>query len=187
MRILLDMDEVITDFTQGALILHGFSVEDLEKVRTPGSWDINTPLGLTPGQFWRPINEAGEQFWTDLEPLPWAHEVVDIVESLFPEEWYIASSPSWQIDSRTGKIKWLQNFFGKQFDRFVLTPHKHLMAHSGSVLIDDRDYNVEKFREAGGHSIVFPTRGNSLHLKSQDPMTHLITELETLLEKQGAE
>lgn len=175
-RILLDMDEVLVDFVGGALRAHGWSRYDFYKRHTPGSWAIERTMGLTAKQLWEPINAAGEQFWLDLEPLLWASDVVELVES-FTADWHVISSPSRCPTSYTGKVVWLKRYFGTDFDRFALTPHKQIFANPSAVLIDDRDSNRDEFIAAGGRAITFPSLHNRLY-REPDPVNYVTRELE---------
>ncbi len=175
-HILLDMDEVICDWERGALAIHGWTQEAYERIRLAGRWDMTKPLGLTLDEFWQPIHDAGEQFWIDLKPLPWAHKVVDLVKSV-TDDWFVISTPSREPSSYAGKIIWLRHFFGSRFDKFELTTRKHLFAQSGVVLIDDKEQNINEFRAAGGQGILFPTRGNAHYAISKDPVNYLALSL----------
>lgn len=186
LTVLIDMDEVLADFVGGACRIHGTTKAELFKVQEPGSWDISRPLGtiirreMSDVDFWNPINTAGEDFWSGLERLSGAIHVLDLVKSITPD-WYIVSAPSHCHTSHVGKIKWLKKQFGEEFNRFVLTPHKHLFAKPGVVLIDDREENVRKFIRAGGEALVYPTIGNSLHGYRDDPVGYLAMSLGTPL------
>lgn len=177
--ILLDMDEVLTDFVGGACRLHGVSREEVDELRAQmGTWYVEPVLTLLLNRriqaedFWKPIHEQGEGFWTGLELLPWAHELIEYVKSL-QIDWHIVTSPSRCPSSYSGKVKYLKRMFGSHFDRFVISPHKHLLAKPGVVLIDDREENIEKFIKAGGDGLVFPSAGNKFHKLSQDPVAHI--------------
>lgn len=185
--VLVDMDEVLCDFISGACRIHGTTKDRLHEEVRPGTWDISGPLGtiigrrLHPDAFWSPIHLAGEGFWTSLQPLPEAIHIVDLLTDLVGVDWYVVSAPSRCHSSHTGKIKWLRNWLGAEFDRFVLTPHKYLFAKENVILIDDRDENVEKFRAAGGVGIVYPTIGNSLHEHRNNALDNLADTLQSVL------
>jgi hypothetical protein len=51
-----------------------------------------------------------------------------------------------------------------------LTPHKEIFAMPGVALVDDRDDNVRKFRDAGGEAVLLPALHNSAHCLRRDPM-----------------
>lgn len=187
--ILLDADEVIFDFVAGSARSHGIEPDALNSHRTPGVWDISGPLGelaigrpFTPEEFWAPINYGREEFWENLDLLPWFKELVEFVEE-HSSEWHIVSAPSKCPTSYNGKVRAFKKVFGNDFDRFILTPHKSLFAKSNTILIDDRDENVEKFIQAGGQGIVFPTIGNSRHAHRDFPISRLEISLVRLLEQ----
>lgn len=177
-RLLLDMDEVLVDFIQGACEAHGVTRKYLETRRPFGAWSIQGPLGLNEDQFWVPINAMGAKFWEDLNSLPWADELLAVAEKLFPSEWYLCSAPSKCIHSYTGKVTWIKNKLGTDFDRFFISPHKELLAGPGKILLDDRESNVRAFRENRGLGVVFPSKGNSFYYSANDPMPTVTAELE---------
>jgi 5'(3')-deoxyribonucleotidase len=175
------MDEVLTDFVGGCLKAHGMSRIEFNSRHKLGEWDMSAALGIEfPGRIWEPIDKLGEAFWTGLEPLPWISELLKLVEK---DDWWIVSSPSSsplreaRLQSHTGKMRWLYDYFGNDFNRFVPTPHKFLLANFRSVLIDDREANLDTFREHGGCGIVFPTRHNSLYRFESQPLTHVEKQL----------
>lgn len=190
--VLIDMDEVLVDFVGGACRIHGTSRERMEAERNAGSlgiWDISSPLGYATGlgramtlsEFWKPIHDAGETFWRDLQPTPWLGQLVDIVETAFgPESWHVISAPSRLTESYTGKVRWLKSYFGPGFDRFAITPHKHLFARDNRVLVDDRESNCDAFSREGGQSILFPSRGGPLWAYADNPLSFVEYQLKQL-------
>lgn len=192
--LLLDMDEVICDFIGGACRIHGVTREQFEAVRKPGEWAMNEPLEalkrlsgpISQTEFWKPIHEAGAAFWRGLHSLPWAEEIYVWLHHRGLQlgddfEWHLISAPSIHPSSYEGKVHWIKKRFGGDFTRFALTPHKELFARPNTVLVDDREENLSKFREAGGKGIIFPSRGNSLHALSADPVSFVLPQLEKLL------
>lgn len=169
-RVLVDMDEVLVDFTGGALRVHGVEREKFQRGRRLGEWDVTKHLGMTHEEFWRPLTELGEIFWMGLQPLPWARALVEVLQEY---DWYIVSSPAWEPSSVSGKVRWLRRFFGHDFDSYVLTQHKELLANSSTLLIDDRTTTIDRFRDAGGVVILFPSLGNALHRMADEPVTYV--------------
>lgn len=187
MRILLDLDEVLADFVGGAAKVWGTTKEELEKVWVLGTWHMDPALATVLGktvaemedEFWGPI-DGHPEFWSELEPLPWSGELIDLVSSL-TDDWFIVSSPRNLECCRLGKERWIKRVFGKAFDRFHLTPYKHTLAMRDTVLIDDSDDNVKVFRaNFGAYGIVFPKINNSLHAQRNDPMKHVRSTLKYL-------
>lgn len=183
--ILLDMDEVLVDFIGGACQVFDITRQQLEEARPNNQWDIVSVIGcciqtnLTIEAFWEEIHGYGKDFWIDLKPLPWAEELMSLIRET-TDSWYIVSAPSNCHSSYTGKIKWLKNYFGKEFDKFVLTPHKHLLAKSDRLLIDDRLENVCGFLHNGGNALLFASTGNKLYPYADDPVRHLSDSLDEI-------
>jgi 5'(3')-deoxyribonucleotidase len=176
MRILLDLDEVLADFVGGACKAWGCTKEQVEEHWELGQWDIRYPLSKALGRtevmsselFWTRINNS-EAFWVGLKPTPWMEELWAFCQCL-SDDIHIVSAPSRCESSYFGKVKWLRNQFGQNFSNFALTPYKHIFAGPDVILIDDRDENVEAFRKAGGHGLVFPRIHNSLYVFKDDPL-----------------
>lgn len=178
--ILLDMDGVLCDFVGGACKAHGWTRDQLEAAWPPGRYGMAAGMGLTPEEFWAPINSKGEEFWSDLEPMHWFQELIDLVEQLVSDNWYVVTAPSRHPDCFSGKAVWIKWHRGTLFNRLVITNHKHLLAKPGALLIDDREATIDKFVAAGmGRSdgILFPARHNSLHHYRTYPIEYLETIL----------
>lgn len=158
-HIFVDMDGVLADFVKAALALHDRS-EALETWPL-GEFNMAKVLGISTRQFWDKIDSAGTGYWSDLERYSWCEELVSNVVEHAPMA--ILSSPSLSPDCAAGKLEWLQNFFGRGFRDFLIGPQKHLCARPDAVLIDDSDRNVDRFREHGGHAVLFPQPWNSNH------------------------
>ncbi len=189
--ILIDMDEVLVDFIGGAAKALGLSREAVMNERKVNEWSITRALRVlldepefNDDKMWDVINGVGVGFWEELEPLPWIHDVLEVVQS-HTADWHIATAPSRCDTSYTGKVRWLKNYFGPTFDRFVITPHKNLYARPSSILIDDRARNIDRFIDvdcqrplsARGFGVVFPTKGNPFHEYVADPIPYLARSL----------
>lgn len=186
-RILLDMDEVIADFIGGACRAWGVSKDAVLSAWEPGIWDMQPPLTkaldlpelMTVDQFWLPLNTVA--FWEGLDRLPSALPIIELVTSV-TKDWHVVTAPSRSPSSYTGKVLWLKKLFGERFDRFAITPHKYIFAGENTCLIDDRESNLEEFKEhGGGHAILFPAHHNRLHGKASDPVAHVYEELQRIL------
>lgn len=171
--IYLDMDEVAADFTGGVCRLFGISRAQLEANRNPGEWYIPPAISLATGCnvdyecVGAEIAKWGSKFWSNLSMLPMATEIFNTVEKIDPE-WCFLSTPWYHhgnhIPSTAGKIEWLHQHFGEDFDRYILTGKKKRCAHVGAILIDDRERNCLDFTAGreGVYSILFPHQGNYL-------------------------
>ena len=177
-RILVDMDGVLVDFDEGVCMVHHFHPSQLHESRQPGEWYLPTIFARMRGEimsveeFWRPIIERKDTFWQSLRPCRWYNDLINLVNDA-DKEWHVISDPGPHPSGYSGKLQWLRDRLGREFNRYIPTPHKHVCAYPGVLLIDDREDNVKKFILAGGHAILFPTQGNSLHQYADDPVSYV--------------
>lgn len=154
MKVFLDMDGVLCDFTGAALKLHGKSIPPSE-VR----WNFHRQVGLTDAEFWAPL---GPDFWASL---PWTAEgkaLLRRVEQHFgAENVALLTSPCATPGCIDGKCAWVRREMPDYLDRLIVTPAKHFLASLGdSLLIDDRDENLGAFVMAGGVALTIPRPWN---------------------------
>lgn len=190
MDLFIDLDEVIADFTGAALLALDEDPAEFQRDRPKGIWDITKHLGITHEVFWDAIDSRGEAFWEEIEPLPWAAGLIAGVSDSYYADWYILSSPGDGLHTWTGKLKWLDKYFGGEFQHAILTPHKHLLAQPGAILIDDRLSNICSWEapetgKPGGSGILFPSLGNPLWKLAENPLPHVLEQL-ARLERENA-
>ena len=179
MIIYLDMDLVCTQFIESAAQLHGYNISDLNKKWTaqfPGVFHMEKVLGISRDAFWNKIHDEGEKFWVDLEETKWFRELYDKLEEI--GRVYFLSAVTQSPSCLSGKLIWLQDRFGKEFDRYILTANKHLLANGHSVLIDDYDKNVNAFSQNGGCGILFPTIYNINIDKVENRIEYILSEIQ---------
>ena len=159
MKLLVDLDGCLSDFLASALSIFGYDLYDQSEVgqgirqrlldnqkNTEPSPDIY--LFVSKKQFWKEIDRAGHEFWTNLPLLPWAKELWAKLNEEYPESVYFCTSPSNHPDSSYGKAKWIWKHF--KTNKFVLTNHKYLLAKPDTILVDDTPKKLRKFEEHGG-------------------------------------
>jgi len=185
MIIMLDMDGVVTDWIGGVCNLLGVPLDKLSLLWPPGKYDIELALSayfereFTEDELWDRINHAEkfEGFWRHLEMLPWAQQLLDLVEDM-GSEWYYCTSPSRHASSFSGKRLWMQRHHGDKFRDYFLTKHKHLLANPVTVLIDDSKSKIKKFKKHGGHTILFPRFYNGAKEQDcDDPISYVEAEM----------
>lgn len=181
--ILLDVDEVICDFIGGACFEHRFTRKELEARRIPGKWSIQKPLGLMNSEFWHPIRQKGEKFWENLRPLPWAAELLKMINET-GLDYYLVTGPDDHHTSYSGKILWAKRWLGAELSKKIIpTQHKWLLSGPNRLLIDDKEKNLIKFEfdddgnPRGGFGLLFPSRGNSLHAMADNPLEYIRIQL----------
>jgi len=188
MSILIDLDDVLADFTTQALAAHGTTTEKLLS-QTPhlsSEWSLARRLGLSLEQFWEPIDSRGFSFWYNLPLLPWAKHLIETVWVLDPK-FLIVSSPHGyespaspdRLACYNGKLEWVNKHFGSHFvcDHLILTSQKHRFANPHTFLIDDCPTNIHKFVAAEGQGILFPTPFNSTFPTAKQPLASVYPQL----------
>lgn len=167
LKIFLDLDEVMADFRAGAMAVHGLDRAGMDARFGAGYW--------TGEAFWEPIAAAGEAFWCDLSPFPWALELIHFAESL-TKDWYILTSPSQCPGSLSGKHRWVAKHLGvRPWERLIPFGAKELLAAPGRYLVDDHQPNLDKWEAAGGVGVLFPHWGNRLAVYAGDPVGYVRT------------
>lgn len=166
-RIYLDLDGVIADFNRGALALWGRTPVEAARINKPGDYEgIYGVVHATEEEFWARINAVGAPFWEELYTVQNDVDLFDACSLLAPA--VILTSPSKEPSCVAGKLTWLQNRYGRGFRHYVFCPalQKQQLAGPGRLLIDDRDDNCQRWREAGGVAILYPQQWNSRHAEA---------------------
>lgn len=154
-RCFLDLDGVLVDFVRGVQEFHKVTLP-YESVR----WGLEAQMGFgdRKNEFWAPL---GYEFWANL---PWTQdgkEILDSVRVVFGANIGILSSPCSTLGCCDGKRDWVRRNLGADLHRTCfLGADKSIFANPHSLLIDDNDDNVRKWREAGGAAILWPRPWN---------------------------
>lgn len=152
MKIYFDMDGVLCDFETRC--------DELECWK-PENHKCN----------WNKMKEIGPSFWSEMKPIKEGLMLLKKVKE------YADKHPDIEIgifsaihlwEGKIGKKAWLKKYVpfipNEQIKIINNGNLKHKEATPDSILIDDKEKNVEKYREAGGHSVLF------LQSKSIDKM-----------------
>ena len=169
MRYFLDLDGVIIAFAEGVIKWYNLdcSPEDFKK------WGaVFNFFSGSEKVFWEGLTD---KFWLGLEFTKEAKRILTLVEPLKP---CILTSPS--HTSAGSKQQWIKENLPDYFNdgRYLIGPAKHFGAHSESVLIDDAEENIDKFKNEGGHVILVPRPWN--RLRGNDVLEHIKTELDKI-------
>jgi len=153
--IFVDMDGVLCDFITAAFSAHGqrFNPKDYPR----GEFACEKILGITTNEFWRRVDFGGEAFWENLEPYPWALDLVKELQQI--DRVIIATSPSRSPASYSGKRRWLQKMGLCRLDA-MFGAQKWLMSRPGRTLVDDGEHNTVAWEKEGGRAIVIPQPWN---------------------------
>lgn len=168
----IDMDGVLVDFVSGVCEAHG-RPDPYKSVDSIGIFDMEELWGITPDEFWKPTLKAG--FWESLKKTPEADDLVSTCFRKFgANNCAILTSPSSDPSCVPGKCAWMREHFPILAKTMIFTSAKQFLAHKGSILIDDRDENVDKFEAAGGKAIRFPRIWNRNSSHFRYPMGYVL-------------
>ncbi|HOW15623.1 hypothetical protein [Methanosarcina sp.] len=147
LKVFLDMDGVLTDFT-GAC----------EKL----SEHMMIWYAADRERFWKHITAAGPGFWSEMPWMTGGKELHGFLKSsgLYPTILSALPSPDRKIamaNARKGKIEWLKKELGDPYANDAILcfrPEKALQSGSSRILIDDNSNNIREWEEAGGTAIL---------------------------------
>jgi len=143
-KIYCDMDGVLVNFIKGYFDLTGRDI---------------TGQYHTDEKFWHPIDEAGLDFWVKLKWTPDGKALWDYIKKYNPE---LLSSPSKRNDSRVGKRKWVDRELPGVHLILRSASKKQEFANPESILIDDREINIEQWRKVGGIGILHTSANDTI-------------------------
>jgi FMN phosphatase YigB (HAD superfamily) len=134
-----DMDGVVADFDKGFKDLTGYLPSDYE-----------SKFGKT--KFWSVIPTNTSKFWSEL---PWMPEGKTLWNYIKKQNPSLLTAPSRHNSSRIGKQEWVDKHIPGTPVIFKAAKQKHELATPNSILIDDREDNIERWKNAGGIGILF--------------------------------
>ena len=143
-KIYCDMDGVLVDFESG--------YEKLTGVDLKGEFKKGE-------DFWDPISKAGVGFWAGLKWMPGGQKLWDYIKPYNPD---LLSAPSREESSRIGKAVWVKHKLPGTKLILRYAKQKQQLATSESILIDDRQINIDQWEDAGGIGILHTSTNNTI-------------------------
>jgi 5'(3')-deoxyribonucleotidase len=158
-KVLLDMDGVLVNFTKGMFDAFGMKNKTAEVLEYEC---FGTPV--FPPKFHEMNNKCTREFWANLEWWPDGEQILTLVESFFEQkDIYLLTCPMPNSESWTGKYEWVIRNLPEYSERLIITRNcKSILASRDNVLIDDKEGNIEQFVTAGGKGILVPRPWNFL-------------------------
>lgn len=160
----LDMDGVLVNFVGGLCREFGISECDLIASHPkPLPWDLESLLG-------RPFAEIDakldEGFWFNLEPYPWADQLIDMASKIFKHRLFLCTSAgnagtNFFNRAIVGKSLWIHKHYPQLADSLIVTFQKWQLAGYERILLDDCEDHVQQFIDNDGGAILFPQWWNS--------------------------
>ncbi len=155
MKVILDLDGVLVNMVGGMEERYDTKIKEWPECKA----SLEKVFNMPPKQLW---SNLGINFWVNLKWHVDGQRILTKLSMQFGEEnIVICTSPTWDPQAAAGKMTWIQNHLPDFNRRFLIGPAKEFLAHEQSVLVDDFDYNVDKFRKHGGHAILVPRPWNS--------------------------
>jgi len=143
-KIYCDMDGVLADFESG--------YEELTGIDLKGEFKKGD-------DFWDPIKIAGVGFWAGLKWMPGGQELWDYLKPFNPQ---LLSAPSREQSSRIGKHVWVKHKIPGTKLILRYASQKQQLATPESILIDDRQVNIDQWEAAGGIGILHTSTANTI-------------------------
>lgn len=155
LRISLDLDGVVADWGKAAAKTCGVDIND-EKIREElkNGKRMEEFVGGDE-KMWPMIDAEGDAWWENIEKTDWADDLINLLKKETKHLFFL-SSPSKHPTCYSGKIKWILKNYPKMDRDVFLGCKKHLFANPNTLLVDDTEKKIKKFREFGGHAFKWP-------------------------------
>jgi hypothetical protein len=140
------MDGVLTNFNKAYFDLTGVDI---------------TGQHFNDKNFWDPINNAGYDFWVNMEWMPDGNDLWTVISKYNP---ILLSAPSRNNDSRVGKFDWVQRELPGVELILRSASRKREFAAPNHILIDDRPDNIQGWIEDGGEGILHTSAAETLKI-----------------------
>jgi hypothetical protein len=140
-----DMDSVLVDFDLGYQELTGMNTQQADANGVEAFWD--------------PISKAGAKFWITLQWMPDGKQLWDYIKKYNP---ILLSAPSREESSKLGKRVWVKRELPGVKLILKYASQKQEYASPTSILIDDRQKNIDQWEAAGGIGILHTSTPNTI-------------------------
>ena len=145
-----DLDGVLVDFDLGYQELTGITSQQA---------DAN---GVE--AFWSPLSKAGAKFWITLKWMSDGKQLWSYIKKYDP---ILLSAPSREESSRLGKRVWVKRELPDVKLILKSASQKQQYASPTSILIDDRQKNIDQWNAAGGVGILHTSTANTINQLKQ--------------------
>jgi 5'(3')-deoxyribonucleotidase len=169
MKIYLDMDGVVADFTAGLCAAFNIPFTNHPYSMPHGLWDYVEYVKKHYGVPWDQVKQAcsDPSFWTELPALPKADRLYNYLSTRHDVQ-FLTTPTGDPTSVFGGKRRWLEKrgWVMPHDKRMILLEKgetKEQYARPDTVLLDDQDKNVQEFRHGGGLAILVPRPWNNRH------------------------
>lgn len=152
--VFFDMDGVLANFNKAA--------DAIQKDRGNNKPfdELNYEEKAKVRAFWSKVEERGPSFWADMEPIPQAVDLLNMLAEYKSIRLFVLSSlPKTGSDiAKQGKEAFLKKHFSGILDGRFFTigkPKGSFVRNQFDILIDDRISNVKNWQYNGGIGLLF--------------------------------
>jgi 5'(3')-deoxyribonucleotidase len=176
MKIFLDLDGVLVDWSGGLCKLMNIDpmCDEAQRIlkmdKAISGWKFGSVENVE-----RKVNEAGYDFWYNLELTPWAYNLLHLCEQYSPV--YFLTSPGPFHAAGHAKLDYIEKHF--RSTNTIITKHKEICAGPRYVLIDDLKRNITEWEHHGGIPFHWPCQWELR--KNPDLLESTLSNLEQLL------
>lgn len=171
----VDADGVVAALLPKLCEIHGLDYSKWP----PGVYELSDAFGISLKEVWEHPRVQTEEFWSELPLLPWAKELMAMIDAKFKRENVcFLTKPVRDERSASGKYKWFKRHFPRH--KFLIGTAKKFNAGPTRLLLDDSEANEKEFRDGGGMTILFPAVANRLHKHADDPLPIVRAMLEDI-------
>jgi hypothetical protein len=179
-KVFVDMDGCLTDFTRAFQeASKGWVIKDKQGNvidTADGSLSFEEfKNNYSNSQAWKIVMRGGLGFWENMEWMSDGKELWNYVNSTFGSA-EILSAPSSDPNSAKGKLIWCKRELNPQPVKVNLVPakDKHIFAKPNHILIDDKDLNIQQWKEKGGIGVLHKDTASSI--KDIEEILHNLKE-----------
>ncbi len=169
MKVFLDLDGVLTNFNKPVCT----------------KFDLPYPPQIYHffPEFRSQVNDfCNRSFWENLEWMDAGRGILRMVTETFGcENIYLLTKMMPNVESASGKMRWIQNNLPLYSNQVILTTlevPKSLLAQPDTLLIEDYDKYFDEFIAAGGQGILVPRLWNRLHRQADEALQVVKSKLE---------
>lgn len=141
-RLYIDMDGVLTNFDKAFENIDGRKQKDFKNNH----------------ELWKHVEKNGVKFWSEM---PWMEDGKKFWNFISKYNPTILSSPTLDYKSRIGKRIWVKRELGDDI-KVILETQKERYANRNSILVDDREDNINKWKRFGGIGILHKSANDSI-------------------------
>lgn len=157
-RVRFDLDGVLADFAGGVTKVLGEKYDDARYEREP---EYRTRMWKALGEY----QDAGHEFWSELEMLPDAKRMIDYVwRNVDPKFEVLSATGNPKFGAIEQKHRWVAENLGKSVIVTLVRKavDKSKYAEPDIILIDDKPKAINPWKANGGIGILHTSANNTL-------------------------